>query len=172
MYRGHEDIRFHQFMKNKILLELRLTENDTFSHVMEKGNTKKTHCALCLVGKTMFHCNLCNVSLYKTLKDKSHRFQSCFMIWHNKVDLIMEHNKMKLVYASRIAVRGRVRMEVNKCMSSEDDDNEGETDEEEEISEDEDEKMGSHNGNTQDQGMPSDDKDHNSDDNSIAELEE
>ncbi len=74
---------------------------------MEKGNTKKTHCALCLVSKIMFHCNLCNVSLYKTLKDKLHRFQSCFMIWHNKVDLIMEHNKMKLVYASRIAVRGR-----------------------------------------------------------------
>jgi hypothetical protein len=33
--------RFRQFTKNKILLELRLTENDTFSHVMEKGNTKK-----------------------------------------------------------------------------------------------------------------------------------
>jgi hypothetical protein len=101
------------------------------------------------------------------------------MIWHNKVDLIMEHNKMKHAYASGRAVRGRgrVRTEVNKCTSSEDDDNEGETDEDEKMSghngdtqEDKDEKMSGHNGNTQDQEMPSDDKEDNSDDNSNAKL--
>jgi hypothetical protein len=90
--------RYRGFTHRKNLVELRLTENDQFHHVMEKGNTKKTHCALCVKGKTMYKCSLCNVALCKTVKDKSHKTENCFTIWHTKLDLIIEHNKIKMAY--------------------------------------------------------------------------
>jgi hypothetical protein len=53
---------------------------------------------LCIVGKTIFRCEVCKVALCKTAKDKSHKNMNCFYIWHNSVDLIIEHNKIKQAY--------------------------------------------------------------------------
>jgi hypothetical protein len=103
-----------------------MTENDESVCTIEKANTKKTYCALCLVGKTLFRCNVCNVSLSKTSKFKLHEYQSCYMIWHNNMDLIMEHHKIKQAYKlSRKNNKGKGRMNnaANKCTSSEGEDN-------------------------------------------------
>jgi hypothetical protein len=90
--------RYRGFTTKRNLVELRLTENDDFQHVITKENTKKTHCALCVIGKTMYRCNVCKVALCKTVKDKSHRDKNCFAIWHSSVDLIVEHNRIIRAY--------------------------------------------------------------------------
>jgi len=77
-------------------LELRLTHNDEFNHELSKDRKSgKLHCALCVAGKTMYRCNVCKVSLCKTPKTKSHNDKTCFTIWHNSVDLIVENKKIK-----------------------------------------------------------------------------
>ena len=92
--------RFRGFTNRANLVEFRLTENDQFEHNMVKGNRKKTHCALCLKGKTMYCCELCNVPLCRTVKEKSHKNMSCFMIWHSQVDLIIGHHKLRQAYGT------------------------------------------------------------------------
>jgi hypothetical protein len=72
------------FTKRKNLLELRLTENDEFQHMLNKTNRTKMHCALCIQGKTMYSCTVCKVALCKTAKDKSHWHENCSTIWHKQ----------------------------------------------------------------------------------------
>jgi hypothetical protein len=79
------------FTNRKNLLELRLTQNDEFKHILTKMNSKKMHCALCVIGKTMCGCSICKVALCKTSKDELHKNENCFMIWYKHVDLILEH---------------------------------------------------------------------------------
>jgi len=72
------------FTNRKNLLELRLTENDEFQHMLNKTNRTKMHCALCIQGKTMYSCTVCKVALCKTAKDKSHWHENCSTIWHKQ----------------------------------------------------------------------------------------
>ncbi len=48
----------------------------------------------------MYCCELCNVPLCRTVKEKSHKNMSCFMIWHSQVDLIIEHHKLRQAYGT------------------------------------------------------------------------
>jgi hypothetical protein len=43
--------RYQGFTNRKNLLELRMTQNDEFEHILMKTNSKKLHCALCVIGK-------------------------------------------------------------------------------------------------------------------------
>lgn len=81
--------RYCGFTNRRNLMELRLT-----AHHIE-NDPKKLHCALCVSGKTMFGCK---VALCKTSKDKLHKHQSCFMIWPNHIDLVIEHHKIRQAY--------------------------------------------------------------------------
>jgi hypothetical protein len=72
-----------------------------------KTNFKKLDCAFCVSGKMMFGCSICKGAPCKTLKDKSHKNENCFMILHKHVDLIKEHHKIRHAYSgTRISTDG------------------------------------------------------------------
>jgi hypothetical protein len=79
------------------LMALWLTENDEFEHTISKMNPKKLHCALCIVHQWENNVSLLDLQscTLQNMKDKSHKHQSCFMIWHNHIDLIIEHHKIR-----------------------------------------------------------------------------
>jgi len=78
--------RYRGFTNRKKILELRWTENDEFEHTLAKVSPKKM---LCVRGEMTFGCAFCKVPLCKTSKEKSHKNDNCFMIWHHHIDLIM-----------------------------------------------------------------------------------
>jgi hypothetical protein len=106
------------------LKELRLTENGEFENTISKMNPKKLHCALCINEKTMFGCSTCKVALCKTSKDKSHKNQSCFMIWHNHINLTIEHHKIRQAYRGSCS-RNSIEVNYSDEEKEEDDDNDG-----------------------------------------------
>jgi hypothetical protein len=87
--------RLKKFNSNPTLVELRLTHNDTFQHRIAKvvHNHGKNHCALCYEGQTTYGCNLCKVILCKNVREG--KGQSCFSIWHSKVDLLHERQRLR-----------------------------------------------------------------------------
>ncbi len=109
-------------MNRKNLLELHMTQNDEFKHILMKTNSKKLHCALCVSGKTMFGCSVCKVALCKTSKERSHKSDNCFIIWHKHADLIVEHNKIRQAYRGSSNATYRLPLS-NKSTSDEDEEN-------------------------------------------------
>jgi hypothetical protein len=96
------------------------------------------HCALCIRGKTIYSCSVCKVALCKTAKDKSHRHENCFTIWHKHADLIVEHHKIRAAYR---------QLKVNAGQNPKSD--ESSSDEHSEIPEDDDEEKEVIDGDTQ-----------------------
>ena len=119
--KGH---RYRSFTNWKNLLELRFTHNDEFNHELSKDKKSgKLHCTLCVVGKTMYRCNVCKVSLCKTPKTKSHNDKTCFTIWHSSVDLIVENKKIKAALRKKSNLDERLTNDNNTEEDNESSDN-------------------------------------------------
>jgi hypothetical protein len=65
---------------------------------------------------------VCKVALCKTAKDKSHKKMNCFYIWHNSVDLIIEHNKIKQAYKKCNTTKNNATRETSSEDEVDDDD--------------------------------------------------
>jgi hypothetical protein len=90
------------------------------------------------------HCFGVMSAMYPYARHKNLSYMNtkgCYMIWHNNVDLIMEHHKIKQAYnSSQTNKKGKGRMNNtdNKFTSSEGEDNDDVDNEEDEFDDEKD----------------------------------